>query len=240
MRLITINKNQLTGNQEGFTLVELLIVIAVLGVLATVILVAINPLEQFARTRDAGRKTSMSSIGNALQTYYTSHNATGLSDQSGVLAGTWASLLVTSGDLSQIPINSAQTGTNQTQCNGATYFWTFPACPANTQCGYGASPGSPSNISAQAGTSGGNWCYYFERNTTTGVVNSVAFVAMESGAETSKCRSVRGNGASAITVFSVWSANSQAGDMCVDTAAAATFAGLSTQDPNNPPTVFAQ
>jgi prepilin-type N-terminal cleavage/methylation domain-containing protein len=42
----------------GFTLIELLIVIAILGVLAVVVLVAINPIEQLARTRDGGRLTS--------------------------------------------------------------------------------------------------------------------------------------------------------------------------------------
>lgn len=37
----------------GFTLIELLIVMAILGVLAVVVLVAINPVQQLARTRDA-------------------------------------------------------------------------------------------------------------------------------------------------------------------------------------------
>jgi prepilin-type N-terminal cleavage/methylation domain-containing protein len=56
---------------KGFTLIELLIVIAVLGILAAVVLVAIDPVEQLARGRDSGRKTSVGQLGRALQAYYT-------------------------------------------------------------------------------------------------------------------------------------------------------------------------
>ncbi len=58
--------------QKGFTLIELLVVIAVLGVLAAAVLVAVNPLEQFARGRDAGRKTSIGQLGRAMQDVFTS------------------------------------------------------------------------------------------------------------------------------------------------------------------------
>jgi len=59
------------SSSSAFTLIELLIVIAVLGVLAAVVLIGIDPLEQLARGRDSGRKTSVSGIGRAIQTYYT-------------------------------------------------------------------------------------------------------------------------------------------------------------------------
>jgi prepilin-type N-terminal cleavage/methylation domain-containing protein len=60
-------------NRAGFTLIELLIVMAILGVLAVVVLVAINPVQQLARTRDAGRKSAVSQVGRALEAFYTSH-----------------------------------------------------------------------------------------------------------------------------------------------------------------------
>jgi prepilin-type N-terminal cleavage/methylation domain-containing protein len=60
---------------SGFTLIELLIVIAILGVLAAAILVSINPLEQLARGRDGGRKSTVGQLGHAVQSYYTSQNA---------------------------------------------------------------------------------------------------------------------------------------------------------------------
>lgn len=59
------------SNKSGFTLIELLIVIAVIGVLAAVILVAIDPVEQLNRTRDAGVVSSVGQLGRAMQAYST-------------------------------------------------------------------------------------------------------------------------------------------------------------------------
>ena len=61
--------------KRGFTLIELLIVMAILGVLAVVVLLAINPAEQLARTRDTGRVSAVTQMGHAVQAYDTSHNA---------------------------------------------------------------------------------------------------------------------------------------------------------------------
>lgn len=59
---------------QGFTLVELLIVIALLGVIATIVIAAINPLEQANRATDSGMKADASQIVSAIQRYYTTHN----------------------------------------------------------------------------------------------------------------------------------------------------------------------
>jgi prepilin-type N-terminal cleavage/methylation domain-containing protein len=57
-------------NKKGFTLVELLIVIALLGVLATAVLAAINPLEQANRARDSRVKSDSSQLLAAIDRYY--------------------------------------------------------------------------------------------------------------------------------------------------------------------------
>lgn len=61
--------------QKGFTLIELLIVIAILGVLAVTILAVLNPPEQLARSRDAGRKSAIAQLGRSVQSYYTSQDS---------------------------------------------------------------------------------------------------------------------------------------------------------------------
>jgi len=84
--------------RQGFTLIELLIVMAILGVLAVVVLVAINPVQQLARTRDAGRKSGVAQIGRSMEAYYTARGGTYVVD-----SATWIQDLVTAGEISVVP-----------------------------------------------------------------------------------------------------------------------------------------
>lgn len=66
-------KRSLARVNSGFTLVELLIVIALLGVIATIVIAAINPIEQANRAADAGMKADASQMVSAIQRYYVAH-----------------------------------------------------------------------------------------------------------------------------------------------------------------------
>lgn len=59
--------------RNGFTLIELVIVVGILAILAVFILAAINPLVQFKKARDSQRKSDLSQIGKALEQYYQDH-----------------------------------------------------------------------------------------------------------------------------------------------------------------------
>jgi prepilin-type N-terminal cleavage/methylation domain-containing protein len=56
--------------QLGFTMIELLIVIAILGILAVAVLSAINPIEQINRGRDTGTRSDAEQLVTAIDRYY--------------------------------------------------------------------------------------------------------------------------------------------------------------------------
>lgn len=61
-------------NQKGFTLIELLVVIGIIGILAAVVLVAVNPARQFASARDTQRRADLYALTNAIYQYATENN----------------------------------------------------------------------------------------------------------------------------------------------------------------------
>lgn len=62
---------------QGFTLIELLIVIGIIAILAGIVLVAVNPAEQFGKANDSERKSEIGTVLSALYQYQTSPTARG-------------------------------------------------------------------------------------------------------------------------------------------------------------------
>jgi type IV pilus assembly protein PilA len=56
-------------SQKGFTLIEVLIVIAILAILAGIVVVAVNPLKQLADARNSQRRADATTILNAVYQY---------------------------------------------------------------------------------------------------------------------------------------------------------------------------
>jgi len=88
--------------RDGFTLVELLIVIAILGTLAVVVLIALNPVQQLARTRDGGRRSTVSQLGHAMEAYGTGRNGLYFAPAAG-----WITAMRTAGEIASVPQNPA-------------------------------------------------------------------------------------------------------------------------------------
>lgn len=58
-----------TAAKKGFTLIELLIVIGIIGILAAVVLVAVDPAKRLKQARDARRYAEVNSLLNAILNY---------------------------------------------------------------------------------------------------------------------------------------------------------------------------
>jgi type II secretion system protein G len=61
-------------DSAGFTLIELMIVIGLISILSIIALTAVNPVAQFQKSTDARKKSDLSQIQKALETYYQDNN----------------------------------------------------------------------------------------------------------------------------------------------------------------------
>ena len=64
--LIEHERSKSGGRNEGFTLIELLIVIGILAILMGTVIVAVNPIRQFAMANNSQRWTNITTILNAV------------------------------------------------------------------------------------------------------------------------------------------------------------------------------
>jgi len=108
--------------KKGFTLVELLIVISILGVLTTIGLVSFASAQM--RGRDSQRKSDLKQISTSLELYFSDHQAYPTS---------------TSGKINACPSTTATScnwGSGEFTDGATTYFRTLPRDPTNSNSYY--------------------------------------------------------------------------------------------------------
>lgn len=135
----------MTNEGRGFTIVELLIVVVVIGILASLALVAYTNVQ--ARARDAGRISDLKSIARALEAYKTNTgsypnevstvNASGWEvSHDGTGPTNFLSALVSSGTVSKVPLDPKNNGVNSgvgslnpsaNSSNNVYYYHLYPA-----------------------------------------------------------------------------------------------------------------
>ncbi len=67
--MIARKQKSVFPTKRGFTLIEILLVIGIIAVLATVVIVALDPATRFKNARDARRLSDIQSILSAVQQY---------------------------------------------------------------------------------------------------------------------------------------------------------------------------
>lgn len=65
MRNVFFKKGMKRAN-AGFTLIEILVVIGIIALLATIVIIAINPARQFAQARNTQRQSNINTILNGI------------------------------------------------------------------------------------------------------------------------------------------------------------------------------
>lgn len=144
--------------QKGFTLVELIVVIAIIAVLAGVVLVVINPAALLAKGRDARRLEDLDALHKAISLAIADNEiqlkAVAASVSEAPIHGDWGE-----GELGwvQFTVTPGKTGLSK-------YLPTLPTDPINGEC----------NITDNEGVVAAGTCQYtFASTTTTYEINAV-------------------------------------------------------------------
>lgn len=132
-------------NQEGFTLIEILIVVAIIAILASVVLVGLGPAQQSGR--DARRLSDLREVQTGLELYYNGNGTypeTSGSPASGCTDGKGGSAWCEMANV----LENAGIGINQVPndpVNNSTYYYAYGINSGKTEYAIGCTLENKSN-----------------------------------------------------------------------------------------------
>lgn len=94
------------SKRKGFTLLEILLVVAAIAILAGIVIVAVNPAQQLAQVRDAQRRSDVNALSQAIAQYTLKNN----------------------GVPSTLVVSASET------CTGKTYSGQYGICKEGVSC----------------------------------------------------------------------------------------------------------
>jgi len=118
-------KQKQQPKEDGFTLIEILVVIGLIAILAAIVIIAINPARQFAQGRNSQRTSNVNAILNGVGQYIADNKGNlptqitssvqnvskGGADLCAVLVPTYLPSLVVDPNVNSGPIQAADCGT---------------------------------------------------------------------------------------------------------------------------------
>ncbi|HEY4523598.1 MAG TPA: type II secretion system protein [Candidatus Paceibacterota bacterium] len=117
-----ISATAIKNRRAGFTLIEILVVIGLIAILATIVIVAINPARQFAQARNSQRTSNVNAILNAI--------GQNLADNKGIFTCTTVPGAVIDDTLRNIEDGAAAGISNLRPCIVPTYMSEIPYDPS--------------------------------------------------------------------------------------------------------------
>lgn len=147
---------RMRGEESGFTLVELLVVMLILGLLAAIAIPAF--FNQRDKARDADAKSAARTAQTAIETYATDNGGSYLNATPSDLT-TIEPTLTNAGSLAtdQPAAPAADAYTVSVRSDTGTYFWISRASGGTISLGCGSAVGTTSDAADGGCPGGGNW-----------------------------------------------------------------------------------